>query len=267
MEDAHRVRASANGGNDRVRQPAFGVVQLRPRLLADDALEVSHHGRIQTRPGHSADQVVGVGDVGDPVAERVVHRVLERAGAAADRVNICSEQAHAKHVRLLPLDVGGTHVDDALEAEQGAHSCRGDAMLSGAGFGDDSAAAHAARQQDLAHDVVELVRARVIEFLTLEVDARPAQGFGQSAREPERARTADIITQMLVKVAMELRIGLGGFVGHLQFEDQRHQRLRDEAAAEDAEAAAMIGPLPQTVGGCLGTNLDAHRGSPIQGTS
>ena len=37
-------------------------------------------------------------------------------------------------------------------------------------------------------------------------------------------------------------IGLGRVVGLLDVEDQRHQRLGDEAAAIDAEMAALVGP-------------------------
>ena len=260
-------------------QPPLGLVQLRARLVADDALEIAHHRGIGVRPGDGADQVVGVMHVGDPVAHGVVHRILQRACAALDGMHLGTQQAHAKHVWLLPRDVGGTHVDNAFQAEQGTDRGGRDPMLAGAGLGDDPGAAHASGQQDLAHDVVQLVRAGVVQLLALEVDARTSEFLGQAPGEPERAWTADIILEVIVEVAPEIRIGLRGLVGLFQLQDQRHQRLGDETAAEHAEAAAFIRAMPETVGalrkhrrhglrGCgVQTGLCAHRGSPIKRTS
>jgi hypothetical protein len=47
---------------------------------------------------------------------------------------------------------------------------RSDAMLSGARLGDDALLAHALAQQHLAQRVVDLVRARVIQVLALQID-------------------------------------------------------------------------------------------------
>ena len=56
-------------------------VHLLARLAADDRLEVAHHHRIGMRPGDGADAVERRPDVGHPVAQRLVHGVLERLGA------------------------------------------------------------------------------------------------------------------------------------------------------------------------------------------
>ena len=61
----------------------------------------------------------------------------------------------------LPPDVLAAHVDDALEPEPRTHRRRGDAVLAGAGFGDDAPLAEPPRDDGLAQRVVELVRARV----------------------------------------------------------------------------------------------------------
>ena len=45
-----------------------------------------------------------------------------------------------------------------------------------------------------------------------------------------------------VELGVELRIGLRRVVGALQIEDQRHQRLGDEAAAKNAEMPALVRP-------------------------
>ena len=68
-------------------------------------------------------------------------------------------------------------------------------MLAGAGFGDDALLAHAAGKQDLAHHIVDLVGARVVEFVALEINFRAAQMFGQALGEIKRARTADIVLE------------------------------------------------------------------------
>ena len=67
-----------------------------------------------------------------------------------------AEQVHAEDVGLLPLDVDLAHVDDAGQAEARAHRGGGDAVLAGAGLGDDARLAHAAGQQDLAEQLLIL---------------------------------------------------------------------------------------------------------------
>ena len=58
-------------------------------------------------------------------------------------------------------------------------------MLAGAGLGDDARLAHALGQQDLAEAVVDLVRARVVQVLALEIDLRAAEVPGEAFGEVE----------------------------------------------------------------------------------
>ena len=124
-------------------------------------------------------------------------------------------------------------------------------MHAGAGLGDDAFFSHPPRQQDLAEHVVDLVRAGVIEFLALEIDfgaaARKAGGRlstmrGEPLGEIERRRPADIMRQVAVHLRLEFGIGLRLRVSFLQLQDERHQRLGDEAAAIDAEMPVLIRP-------------------------
>ena len=48
--------------------------------------------------------------------------------------------------------------------------------------------------------------------------------------------------KIAVHVFLELRIGLCLRVGFFQFQNERHQRLGDEAAAIDAEVPVIVGP-------------------------
>ncbi len=80
VHDADGVGAAADAGADRVRMvDAVPVLELLLGLLADDLLEVAHHGRERVRARDGAEQVVRVLDVGDPVAQGLVDGVLEDA--------------------------------------------------------------------------------------------------------------------------------------------------------------------------------------------
>ena len=117
------------------------------------------------------------------------------------RVDLGAQQLHAEHVGLLALDVGGAHEDLARQAEAGAHGRHRDAVLAGAGLGDDARLAHARGEQDLAQAVVDLVAAGVVELVALEVDlgaalaaeAQPREVLGQPLGEIERARAAGVV--------------------------------------------------------------------------
>ena len=78
VEQADRVRAAADAGDREVGQPALDGRDLGRRLVADDALEVAHDRRVGVRAHRRPEDVVRRLDVRDPVAHRLVDRVLER---------------------------------------------------------------------------------------------------------------------------------------------------------------------------------------------
>ena len=141
-----------------------------------------------------------------------------------DRHHLGAEQLHAEDVGRLPLDVDLAHVDRAGQVEQRRHRRGGDAMLAGAGLGDDAPLAHAPGQQDLAHAVVDLVRAGVVELVALEIDLGAAEMRGQPLGEIERARPADIMLQIVVELRLE-----GGIAPA-----RRHRRARPRGSAASA---------------------------------
>ena len=116
---------------------------LLARFAADHRLELADHQRIRMRAERRAEQVVRVVDVRDPVAHRLVDRVLERPAAGVHLLDRRPEQLHADDVQRLAAHVLGAHVDDALEAEQRAGGRRRHAVLPGAGLGDDAPLPHA----------------------------------------------------------------------------------------------------------------------------
>ena len=93
-----------------------------------------------------------------------------------------------------------------FETEARAGGGGGDAVLAGAGLGDDAGPAHAPGEQDLAHDIVDLVGAGVIELVALEVDLRAAEMPGQALGEIERARPADVVLEKTVELLLKRRI-------------------------------------------------------------
>ena len=138
------------------------------------------------RARHRTDAIERVVHIGDPVAQRLVHRILKCLRARLDRANLGAENLHADHVRLLPRHVHRAHVDDTGQPELGAERCGGDAVHAGAGLGDDARLAHAQSQHDLAEHVVHLVRAGVIELLALEIDLGAAAVLGEALGKIER---------------------------------------------------------------------------------
>ena len=240
MEQADGIAAAADAGGDRIRQAAVVGQHLRARLAPDHGVEVAHHARIRIGAGDGADDVEGVVHVGDPVAHRFVQRVLQRGRAAGHRHHRRAEQLHAVDVDLLPLDVGGAHVDHAFQAQPGGDRGTGDTVLAGAGLGDDPLLAHPAGQQRLADGVVDLVRAGVVQVLALEQDLRAADFAAQALGVVDRAGPADVMLEVLVEGGDEGRIDAGGVVGGGQFLQGPDQGFSDETPAVAAEVATGV---------------------------
>jgi hypothetical protein len=245
MKKSNRVRSAADASDERVWQATFGLFHLLARLIADDALKVAHHGGIGMRTRRRANAIKRVVHVGDPVAQRFVHGVLEGLCARLHGHDRRAEHLHAKHVRLLSFDVHSAHVDDAFKTIFRASRRRRDAMLSRARLGDDALLAHASRQKNLAEDVVDLVSAGMIELVALEVNLRAAEMIGHALGEIERARSPDIVRGEMREFRVERWVGLGDAIGFLKLENQRHERFRDEPPAENAEMTGGVGTRPE----------------------
>ncbi len=158
---------------------------LRARLVADDRLEVAHHDRVGVRPGHRADDVVGVLDVRHPVAHGLVHRVLQRARARLHRPPPVRPSSCMRKTFSACRSTSSAPMKTSQGSPKSARGGgRGHAVLAGAGLGDDAPLAHAPRQQHLAERVVDLVRAGVAEVLALEHDAAPPASAPMRSASP-----------------------------------------------------------------------------------
>ena len=213
VEDADRVGAAADAGDDGVGQPAGRPLHLLPRLDPDDPLEVADHHRERVRPHHRADAVVRGRHAGHPVAERLVDGVLERPAAGRHRDDLGAEHPHPGHVQRLPPGVLLAHVDDALQAEQRGRGRGGHAVLAGAGLGDDPGLAHPLGQQRLAEDIVDLVRAGVGQVLALEEHPAAAGRGGEPRHLGQQRRPARVPGGQRGQLGLEAGVGLGALVG------------------------------------------------------
>ena len=167
---------------------------------------------------------------------------LSVRAAGGDGDDLGAEQPHAGDVERLPLGVVLAHVDDALEPEQRGGGGGGDAVLAGAGLGDDPGLAHPLGQQRLAEDVVDLVRAGVVEVLALEDDPGAAGVLGEPRHLGDDARAPGVGAVQPLELAQERGVRPSPCGGASSSSSSAAiERLGDEAAAEVAEAGPGAG--------------------------
>ena len=171
VEDANRVAAAADAGHDDVWEAAGLFEHLPARFPANHRLELADHQWIGMRSQRRSQKVVRVSHVGDPVAHRLVDRILQRLAARIDLANARAEQLHPEDIGRLTTHVFGAHVDMTFQTEERAGARGRDAVLTGTGLGNNASLAHAFGEQRLPKCVVDLVRAGVREVFTFEKDA------------------------------------------------------------------------------------------------
>ena len=262
MEQPHRVRAAPDAGDAGIGQAPLPLHHLGPGLAADDGVEVPHHHRVRMRTRHRADDVVRVVDVAHPVAHRLVERVLQGLRSGLHGHHLGAEELHAEDVGRLAFDVLGAHVDHAFEPEPRRHRGGRHAVLAGAGLRDDAGLAHPLREQRLAHGVVHLVRAGMVQVLALEVEARAADRLRPAMRVVQRRGPAHVVPKLRIQLGEEPGVLRTAFVGVAQLRHRTHQGLGDERAAVGAEVAALVGMAPDEPIFSLDVREPRHRPPP-----
>ena len=116
-----RRRRTRRRSRDRHRRGSRGTARApRRRRRAGTRARSTGTGAAR-RPSRCSSACVSTRR--DPVAQRLVDRVLERRAARLDRDDLGAEQLHAPHVQRLALDVDRAHEHRAVEPEQrGARS-------------------------------------------------------------------------------------------------------------------------------------------------
>src|SRR5205807_5033966 len=105
------------------------------------------------------------------------------------------QQTHSENVERLPSHIFRAHINDAAQPEQCADGSGGDAVLSRAGFSDNTILAHAPREQRLSDRVIDLMRAGVQKVFALQVNLCATGMCSQALRVKQRRRTTTIIAQ------------------------------------------------------------------------
>ena len=255
-EDARCVRSAPGTSHHHIR---VRTVEQDPALLAcllaDHALKLAHHPRIRVRSHDRAQAVVGVIHRGHPGPQRLIHGILEGATSCSHRHDGCTQQLHSEHVELLALGVHLAHVDDALHPEQGSSGGGSHPVLAGTGLGDQLPLPHAASQQALSDDVVELVRTRVGQVFALE-EQPDAELLGQPTALGDRRGPSAVVPEDAVELGSERRVCPCITKGRLEFDARRNQRFGHIASSELAEAACRPRVAHEGSGGC---RISGHR--------
>jgi hypothetical protein len=144
------------------------------------------------RAGGGADQIVGIAHGCDPIAKRLVQRILETFAAGIDRGDLGAEQLHAENIERLTFDVDAAHKNVAFPLEQRRHRGGRNAMLTRAGLGSNARFVHALREQGLAQRIVHLVRAGMTKVLALKVNFRATELGGEISTMEKRGGAANI---------------------------------------------------------------------------
>mmetsp|Transcript_11982 Transcript_11982/g.33139 ORF Transcript_11982/g.33139 Transcript_11982/m.33139 type:complete len:415 (-) Transcript_11982:284-1528(-) len=242
VEESHGVAAAANARHEDVRLAAELLQALRPRLLADHGVEVSHHHRVGVGPGHRTQDVVGGLHVRHPVPDGLGGGVLEGGRSCRDRPDLRAKELHPEHVKGLPLHVLGSHVNDALEAQAGAHGGSGHAVLARPGLRDDPLLPELLAHEGLAEGVVDLVGPGVVQVLPLEVDLA-AVVLREPLRVVQRGRPPDVVLQQPVQLVLEVLVVAQPRVVLLQDAQGVHQGLGHVLPAVLAVPPVQVRPL------------------------
>src|SRR5207237_542342 len=81
MKQSDRIRSATNTRDQNIRQATFLYQDLSACFAPDHALKVAHHQRIRMWTKRTAEQVISVAHIRDPITQRFVDCIFERARA------------------------------------------------------------------------------------------------------------------------------------------------------------------------------------------
>ena len=240
IEAAYGIGAAAYAGEHRIRKSSFLFEYLFLDLLRDNRLKITDNGRERMRSHNRTEAIVGIADTSSPLAHRFADGVLQGCRACGNRYNLRTEQTHFVDVERLTFGILLAHKYNALHSHQGCRGSRRNSVLTRACLGDKPCLAHLFGEQRLSENVVDLVRAGVVEVLALQVYFRAAEVVCHLLRKVQTRRSAGILIKELRKLPVELRVVFIVIVGFFKLDHRVHQRFGDILSAVNAESSFWI---------------------------
>ena len=240
VEGADGVRSAADARDDGIREAALLLEHLLLDLLRDHRLKITHDRRKRVWAHDRAEAVVRVLDAARPLTHRLGNRILQGAGAVGDRDHLRSEKAHLVDIERLALRIHLPHENHALHPHERRDRRGRHTVLARTGLCDEAGLAHLLREQRLAEAVVDLVGARVVQVLALQVDLCAAEVLRHLLRIVEAARAARILVEQRLQLRVKRRVILVFVVRGLKLDHRVHQRLRDVLAPVNTESSILI---------------------------
>mmetsp|Transcript_1913 Transcript_1913/g.4478 ORF Transcript_1913/g.4478 Transcript_1913/m.4478 type:complete len:327 (+) Transcript_1913:440-1420(+) len=215
-KEAERVASAPDTGHQIIGLVLVAhLVQFGKLLLgfvSDNGLEISyHHGKgMGTNDAPDAEKhFLGIGHVG---SKGRIDGFLQRFLSVGRRNDGRSQHLHAADVGPLLFDVDLSHVDFAVQSQQGSTGRQGDPVLTGTGFGNNLGLAHFLGEQNFAKTVVDLVGSGVIQIFSLQKDLGSTQLVGKSLAVKDGGGTTHKITAEIRELLQECRVVLDGRV-------------------------------------------------------
>lgn len=239
-EHAHGIAAAAHAGADRVRKKPRHFQELFTGFHADAHLEIAHHLREGMRAYYGANAVNGILVAVQVGIKRGIHGFLQALEPVRDRHHLRAQNLHARDVGGLLGNVHRAHVNLAFQAEEGRRSSQRHAMLPGARFRNDALLAHVLGEKAFTHAVVELVGARMVQVLPLQVNLGGTQVAGKAFAMVNRSGTALELLADAAQFIDELgRMG-NRLIGFRDFFKSGNKFVRQVDAAVFAKAALGV---------------------------
>jgi hypothetical protein len=178
--------------NDERVVTSFFFLQLFFYFFADNRLQACHHIRIRMRAYGRADNIISVGRMATPVADRFVGCVFQGHVSGSNGNNGSSQHFHFLHIDMLAFYIRLSHINDTFHIHQRTYGSCCYSMLSGSGFGDDAFLSHAACQQDLSDGVVDFVCTGMIQVFPFQIQLATIL-FGKAFCQIEWGRTSYVV--------------------------------------------------------------------------
>ena len=222
IKRAHSIAAASDTRQNSRRELSLCLEYLRSCLFAYHALKITYNHRKWMRTHYGTENIQRIVHSARPFAHSFAYCILERHSAACNCMHLSSQKLHSVHIQRLTLRILLSHEYLALHAEQRRCRSRRDAVLSCSCLCDNSRLAHLFSKKNLPEHVVYLVRACVVEILTLQIYFCTAEILSHIVCIIEQRRSARIVSKQILQLSVELLIMLIKLILTFQLQDFVH---------------------------------------------